>query len=406
VCVSISQYATRIRAGGKSGIVPSGGFGFESAYESCAAGGLYPRFSLRILKRPLETLSDKIRVAVTLRPIAAVLLSLTLVAGVSAQRKKNKKDEEPPTQVLPPLPDPPDAVVAETARLSFQVSPLSNKGLLSQQVRDALKALLRDNHGAQIVKLRAFVAGSGDLRRVQTVMVEEFTDRKLALPALSTIQAGGLPITGAQVVIEATSVERRAVNPDGLAFYPAVTARDATAAVAELRARSSHSEILRVTCYLTSVDDAQAGRTTAASAFPGAIANFMQAQRQSLEPFAACEGVGRSTGVPAGAVGHPTVVRAPKIVMTGTKLVFRDEDSDIRLAFQRLGKAMEPLGASFKDVFWTGVYPLTRPVAGKIGVLRKEFVGSEAAPDPSPILFEGLPSTDATAAIELMAAGR
>jgi enamine deaminase RidA (YjgF/YER057c/UK114 family) len=333
-----------------------------------------------------------------------VLLSLTLIASVSAQKKKTKKDEEPLTQVLPPLPDPPDAVAAETARLSFQVSPLSNKGLLSQQVRDALKALLRDNHSAQIVKLRAFVAGSGDLRRVQTIMVEEFTDRKLALPALSTIQAGGLPMVGAQVVIEATSVERRAVNPNGLAFYQTVAAKDAASAVAELRARTGGAEMLRVTCYLSSLDDAQAGRTAAASAFPGAIANFMQAQRQSLEPFAACEGVGRADETPSSAAGNSAIVRAPKIVMTGTKLVFRDEDSDIRLAFQRLGKAMEPIGVTFKDVFWTGIYPLTRPVAGKIGALRKEFVGSEAVPDPSRVLFEGLPSTDATAAIELMAA--
>ena len=136
----------------------------------------------------------------TLRSLAAVLLSLTLASGLSAQ-KKNKKDIEPPTQVLPPLPDPPDAVVAETARLSFQISPLSNKGLLSQQIRDALKALLRDNHGAQIVKLRAFVAGSGDLRRVQTIVAEEFTDRKLPLPVLSTIQVGALPMTGAQIAI-------------------------------------------------------------------------------------------------------------------------------------------------------------------------------------------------------------
>src|SRR5258708_10151791 len=107
-----------------------------------------------------------------MRVLAVGWLTLTLAASVSAQKKKNKKDEEPTTQVLPPLPDPPEAVAAETARLSFQVSPLSNKGLLSQQVRDALKALLRDNRGAQIVKLRAFRAGSGDLRRQQTIVDE------------------------------------------------------------------------------------------------------------------------------------------------------------------------------------------------------------------------------------------
>ena len=73
---------------------------------------------------------------------------------------------------------------------------------MSQQVRDALKALARLNHGATIVKVRAFVAGSGDLRRVKDIVAEEFTERKQPLPAVSTIQVGLLPLPGAQVVIE------------------------------------------------------------------------------------------------------------------------------------------------------------------------------------------------------------
>ena len=347
----------------------------------------------------------KFDLPVTLRSLAAVLLSLTLASGLSAQ-KKNKKDIEPPTQVLPPLPDPPDAVVAETARLSFQISPLSNKGLLSQQIRDALKALLRDNHGAQIVKLRAFVAGSGDLRRVQTIVAEEFTDRKLPLPVLSTIQVGALPMTGAQVVLEATSVERRVVNPDGVIFAPGFAAKNAASTVDDLHSRSRNLEMLLVTCFLSSLEDAPVARSAATAAFPSAAIDILQTQRQSLEPFAACEGVGRwPTSGPQMRIGAPPQgwVRTPKIVMTGTKLVFRDEDADIRLAFQRLGKAMEPLGATFKDVFWTGLYPVTRPVEMKIDVLRWEFVGPAAVPNASPALFEGLPSTDATAAIELMA---
>ncbi len=342
-----------------------------------------------------------------IRSLATVLLSVTLVVTISAQKKKNKKDEEPPTQVLPPLPDPPDAIAAETARLSFQVSPLSNKGLLSQQVRDALKALLHDNHGAQIVKLRAFVAGSGDLRRVQTIMVEEFTERKLALPVLSTIQAGALPLTGAQVVIEATSVERREVNPAGLVFYAGYAAKDAASGVADLRGRSGNLEMLRATCYLSSLDDVPITRTAAVTAFPGAVVDILQTQRQSLEPFVACEGVARlpdPKGTTKGDFNLKGRVLTPKIVMTGTKLVFRDEDADIRLAFQRLGKAMEPLGATFNDVFWTGIYPLTHPVAAKIVAQGKEFVGPQDAGNLAQVLFEGLPSTDATAAIELMAA--
>src|SRR6266566_1376303 len=60
--------------------------------------------------------------------------------------KKKKPEEITQTLALPP--DPPATVAADTSRLVFHVSPLSGKGLLSQQVRDALKALLRSSGGA------------------------------------------------------------------------------------------------------------------------------------------------------------------------------------------------------------------------------------------------------------------
>ena len=333
-------------------------------------------------------------------------MSLTLGGKLCAQKKNNKKDTEPPTQVLAPLPDPPDAVVAEVARLSFQVSPLSNKGLLTPQIRDALKALLRDNHGAQIVKLRAFVSGSGDLRRVQTIVAEEFTERKLAMPAISTIQVGALPMVGAQVVIEATSVEKRLVNPGGIYFLQAVGAKEAGATLDALKMFSQGFEMLRVTCYLSSIENALSTRTLVAASFPGSAVDIVQTQRQSLEPFAACDGVARG---PAAWQELPPAprrywYRTRKIVMTGTKLVFRGEEADIRLVFQRLIKAIEPLGASPSDIFWTDFYPLTNPVATKLAELREEFVNVQSSISPRGLLFEGLPSTDATAAIELMAA--
>ena len=66
-------------------------------------------------------------------------------------RKSKKDDKEPVTQSLPALPDPPSAIVAETARQVFRVSPLQGKGLLSAQTREAIKALLNDKRGATIV---------------------------------------------------------------------------------------------------------------------------------------------------------------------------------------------------------------------------------------------------------------
>jgi enamine deaminase RidA (YjgF/YER057c/UK114 family) len=342
-----------------------------------------------------------------IRPfLIALALSLVLGNGLAAQKRKNKKDTEPPTQVLPPLPDPPEAIAAETARLSFQVSPLSNKGLLSQQIRDALKALMRDNHGAQIVKLRAFVAGSGDLRRVQQIVAEEFTDKKLAMPVISTIQVGALPLVGAQVVLEATSVEKQPLGQVVLEFFPPVKAEDIASTLQYLRVQSKAYEMAQVTCFVTSLDDAAGARASIAAAFPKAALNLVQSQRQSVQPYFGCEGIGRKEAPNQITYSGPfPYMLGTKIILTGTKLVFRDEDADIRLAFQRQVKALEALGATKDDIIWTEIYPLTIPMALRIRGMRREFIDQSRLTDIVPPLFEGLPSTDATAAIEIIARG-
>lgn len=62
-----------------------------------------------------------------------------LIAIWPAEAFKKKKEEE--TQTLQVPKDPPSAVAAETRGLVFHVTPLSAKGLLSQQVRDARHSL-------------------------------------------------------------------------------------------------------------------------------------------------------------------------------------------------------------------------------------------------------------------------
>jgi enamine deaminase RidA (YjgF/YER057c/UK114 family) len=338
-----------------------------------------------------------IRGATILTLGAAVAVMLTVRA--SAQKGKKKTQEEPVTQTLPLLKDPPAAISAETAHLVFHVSPLSNKGLLSQQIRDALKALLRDTHGAGIVKLRAFVAGSGDMRRVSTIVSETFTERKLALPAVSTVEVGALPLEGAQIVIESIAVDRKAVNPDGLAFYSAQP-------VKQLRPLAG---ALRATCFLSSLDDLTKVKSTITTAFSGAVLNFVQSQRLVFEPQDVCEAVARLSAPPAQPIvieKEAALVDTPKIVMSGTQMAFRDTDADLRLAFERLRKALEPLGVTYKDVFWSSAYPLTRPVEEKVHAMQQEFFDRSKPPAGTILLFEGLPSLDATMAMEVIAASK
>src|SRR5262249_8005619 len=148
--------------------------------------------------------------------LAALACGIVLAAGPAPQ--KNKKET---TQTLQLPRELPNTAIGETRRLMFHVTPLSAKGLLSAQVRDALRALSRDTGSNTVLRIRAFVAGSGDLRRVRDLVSETFTDRKQPLPALSLVQSGGLPMEGAQVVLEAVSVSKKDVNPQGIVVVPA-----------------------------------------------------------------------------------------------------------------------------------------------------------------------------------------
>src|SRR5437660_2323942 len=143
----------------------------------------------------------------------AMICAMSLIGTAASAQCKKKKEEETQTLQLPR--ELPGAVVGDTRRLTFHVTPLSSKGLLSQQIRDALKAVARDAGNETVLKIRAFVAGSGDLRRVRDLVSESFTERKQPLPSLSLIQSGGLPLDGAQVAFEYIAAARNDLHQYG-----------------------------------------------------------------------------------------------------------------------------------------------------------------------------------------------
>jgi enamine deaminase RidA (YjgF/YER057c/UK114 family) len=334
-----------------------------------------------------------------------------------------KKKREDITQTLPELKDPPAAITAETGRLVFHVTPLSAKGLLSAQVREARKILVHDSKSASVVKLRAFVSGSGDMRRVPSIVSEVFTERKLPLPAVSTVQVGALPMEGAQVILESIALDKKIVNPSGLAFFSGQQGKDVAQSVAQLQTAVSTAgvkpaSVLRVTCFLSSLEMLQAARTAITGAFPAAVTNYVQPQRLALEPLVECEAVGRLEKPPAsrveflnpaGLTQSPNytqivLVNAPTLVFSGIQMAFRDQDNDIRLAFERLRKPLDALSVGYKDVFWSSLYPLTRTVGDKTGTIRFEFLDHARPPASTRLLFEGLPSLDASVAFDVIAA--
>ncbi len=338
---------------------------------------------------------------------------------VSTKQKKKKSDEDI-TQTLPPPKEAPTAVAGATDRLVFQISPLSNKGLLSQQTRDNLRVLMRP--GRSIIKLRAFVAGSGDMRRVQEIVGELFGEKHLALPALSVVQVGALPMEGAQVILEAIAEEKKTVNPNGLAFVsgqPGATVEQSLEKVKSALSAGGMQpgDTLRVTCFLSSIEESRTARAAMESSFPGAALNYVQMQREPVSPASECEAVARlrapsSSAVsfmnPSGLDTSPNysqlvLVTAPKLVFSSTQLGFGHQEGDVKLAFERLRKALAGLNARFDGLAMSHVYLTSRSMGDTVRAVRSSFYNSARPPASTLLPFEGLPSLDASFGVDVVA---
>lgn len=298
--------------------------------------------------------------------------------------KKDKKTELP-NQALEQLPQLPLVLPADGTKLSFLGAPLSNHGLLSQQTRDALKWMIAQSRGAQFVRIRAFIAGSGDLRRVPQLVSEVFAERHLSLPVVVALQIGALPLEGAQVQLEATLRQGRPVNPGGVRFA-AFEAESSEAALSKLK---QAGELLRATCFVPSVE----GRAPV----DGVV--WIQAQRLSAQTTTWCEGVIRN----AGSAGT-----AQTLIFTGAQLAFSFSEEDARLAYERLEKTLKSANSTLKNAVFLSFYPLSAQLAELARRTGASFLGGalNASHEPAgirKIVFEGLPSMDAAFAVEAVA---
>ncbi len=350
---------------------------------------------------------------------------LALVWPASAQkRKKNpddglyppvieskKKKDDNITQTPPPARELPSAVIADTGNLAFQVSALSSRGLLSQQTREALKLLLQSKHG-NIVKLRAFVAGSGDLRRVGEIVGETFTEKHVPLPALSVVLGGALPLDGAQVVLETITSEKRAVNPNGLAFVsgqPAATLADSLAKVGAVlrQAGMEAGDAARVTCFVSLLEENRNARASMEAAFPSAAVNFVQLQRGPVTPMAECEAIARlRIPAPNGVQFLPqaALVSTARLILTGTQLAFGGQENDIKLLFERLRRALGQFNTGFDSVVMSYSY-VTSPAMGKpLRVVQAGYYNTAHSPASTLLPFEGLASHDSPVGVDVIAA--
>ncbi len=319
---------------------------------------------------------------------------LLLGAVLSAQKHQN-------TQTLKLPQDPPLVAVGETARLVFHVSPLSSHGLLSEQVRNALKAVLKLNGGAQIVHIRAFSAGNGDVRRIPQIVSDVLGERHGPLPSVSVLQVGALPLEDAQVVLETVSVGKKDVNKDGVTFHAAETAvaTEPTMplkpllqkAIDQLAAKMGGKPALAVTCFASELEGAKELLHMVTAAFPGAAVNLVQPRRLAWQTEARCEGVSR------GAAGGGSA----RTAFSGTQVAFGTEEKDAAVAVQRLDRALTEAGAaptaSAQSLRLYVLSPATTAVA------RKQLTG--IAPVAS-VSVEGVGPASAGFAIDAVSPAR
>ena len=366
-------------------------------------------------------------------------LEIVIAAAVLASPMPNMygqswdQEEESRTQVLKLPPEPAAALTAESTRLVFGVATPRTRGLLSKQVRDTVKSLSRSLKHARIIRLRAFVASSGDARCVRQEVGEFYEKKKQPLPTLSVVQVGRLPVPGSQVVFEYVAEGREPRNPYGLVFVSGqtVTAPEPTLNVAPLARQSldriqrdlsglgtTPPQVLLATCYCSSLMDGSQVHLAMTKAFPGAQVNLMQLRRSYTQGSVSCDAVARlmqpavlpvqrAAGGDASTTAsfsNLAVIGPGRVSFTSSQLAFRYQDSDIRLAFTRLGRVLQKNGTSFQRVVKSNIYPISLALAGKIRSLGFEFFDRTNPPANTTVELEGLASLDASFAMDVVAA--
>jgi len=350
-----------------------------------------------------------------IRPLLLLALVALAIFPLSADQKK-KKDEEPKTQVLPLPKEPPMALGADVGSLSFRVTPLLKIGKLSAQIRDSLNELIRDAHGSSVIKLRAFVAGAGDSRRVQAIVSDLFTEKKLNLPVISIIQVGALGDDAAQVVIEAVIAEKRVLNPDGLAFLAGQTAPAFDASLGKLTqslsaASLTPADVRSLTCFTDNLGDYRQHLSQANSIFSRASINVVQSQRQPGGPRTTCEAVARlgegdsrAAQIAVLAAARVTVIPGrSRLVFTGLQLAFGGYLDDANSALKNLRKFSEAASGNFGQIASLDVYSLSGEATSALRKTASKFdvPGSTITVQQ----IEGLPSLDAALGMEAIMVG-
>jgi hypothetical protein len=344
--------------------------------------------------------------------IALVSILLAAVSAPVSAGQKKRKDEEPKPQVLPLPKELPRAQVVDSRTLGFRVTPLLKNGRLSVQIKDTLANLLRDTHNGTIVKLRAFVAGAGDSRRVQELVSEMFSEKKLPLPVLTLIQVGALGNETSAIVMEAVVAGKKVENTNGLAFLAGQSGPSLDTALSKVAesmkaANLSSGDVISTTCFASRFGDYPSMLNSLTTAFPHAAVNLVQAVRDPFDSRCTCEAVARisnpgKTESRRAADSRVFLVPGSQVVFTGLQLSFGTYLDDANSALSRLARDLESVHVDIRDAVSINAFSLN-PAA--VSALQKTMPKFDIRPDTLTIQpVEGLPSLDAALGMEAVLA--
>jgi enamine deaminase RidA (YjgF/YER057c/UK114 family) len=97
------------------------------------------------------------------------------------------------------------------------------------------------------------------------------------------------------------------------------------------------------------------------------------------------------------------LVASPKLVLTGTQLAFGNQESDAKLAFERLRKVLSSMNAQFDGIVLSHVYLTSSGLIPQFRTVRSGYYNGARPPASTMLPFEGLPSLDAMFGIDLIA---
>ena len=107
--------------------------------------------------------------------------------------------------------------------------------------------------------------------------------------------------------------------------------------------------------------------------------------------------------LPASTHDDAVAVAPGRIAMTGIQLGFSLQDADVRLAFDRLDKALESVRASRAGALMVNSYSLSRATTAKLRAQREHYFDKTRPILYNVFLSEGLASLDATFGVEVTA---